>query len=84
MTKEEKDAKKKKLAAALAKLDTDDDSGDGDDGEEADPKEAKMIDLIAKGVDKAITKRIGRGKQPPTRDEKGWMEQLAEAFGVKE
>lgn len=83
MTKEEKEAKKKKLAAQLAKLDSDDDAGDDDAGEE-DPREAKITDLIAKGVDKAIERRIKGGGQPPKRAEKGFLDTVAEIFGVKE
>lgn len=85
MTKEEKEAKKKKLAAALAKLDGDDGDGDGDDdAEEADPRESKITDLIAKGVDKAIDRRMGKGGTPPKRKDKGVLDSIAEIFGVKE
>lgn len=84
MTKEEKEAKKKKLAAQLAKLDTDDDAGDDDADDAADPREAKITDLIAKGVDKAIDRRMGKGKQPPDRKDKGMLDSIAELFGVKE
>lgn len=87
MTKKEKEAEKKKLAAKLAKLDAGEDAdedGDEDEDEATDPKEEKILDLIAKGVDRAITKRVGRGKQPPKRDEKGILDSVAELFGVKE
>lgn len=83
LTKEQKEAKKKKLADQLKALESDE--GDDDEGEaEEDPKEAKITDLIAKGVDKAIDRRMKGGGTPPKRKDKGVLDSLAEIFGVKE
>lgn len=84
MAKKAKEVRIAELKAKLAKIEAGEDVEDEAEEPAADPREAKMVDLIAKGVDKAITARQGRGQTPPDRDKKGVLDALAEMFGVKE
>jgi hypothetical protein len=79
VTKEEK-AEAAKLKARLLEITGEEE----DDDDDADPKEKKFTDLIAKGVAKAFKKELkGRGKKPPSKDEKGFLDSFLEGLGIE-
>lgn len=76
MTKEEKAAEVAKAKKILADL--------GENPDPVDPKEAKMIDLVAKGVTKAIADaKSSGGKNPPSKPDKGALDSFLDFFGIE-